>query len=167
VPRRPGAGARDLMTHSATVVTDALFHSSHVSRSRPSAQWPTGSRPTTLEDIEKVSQPARPMVALPDECAGTCRRPEVGRRRCPISSSWDPCPFDVPRTTARRTGPALFGDEVIPRFDKIPITDRADKRRSGRPPRAVVAAGLIDYSAIDPASSSVSSSGDRAMIGLA
>ena len=108
--------ARDLMTHSGNGRQQTLvFHYLDTFPKPPFVpEWPTEIPDPTLDDIEKGLATGAAIVGTPDECAPACRS---GSTSAATSSSW--VRRARHRTSCARTV-ELFGDEVIPRFDKDP-----------------------------------------------
>ena len=89
-------------------------------------EWPTEIPDPTLEDIEKGLAERRGDGRHARRVRG--RRAEVGRRRC-RPADHGPVGHRCSRTSCSCETVTLFGDEVIPRFDKDPEHSTSRYRR--------------------------------------
>ena len=119
--------ARDLMTHSGNGRQQTLvFHYLDTFPKPPFVpEWPTEIPDPTLEDIDKGLATRRGMVGTPDECAaGVQKWVDVGVDQLIMGPSGSTFPHELLAETV-----TLFGDEVIPRFDKDPEHSTSRYRR--------------------------------------
>ena len=121
------ARARDLMTHSGNGRQQTLvFHYLDTFPKPPFVpEWPTEIPDPTLEDIEKGLASGAAIVGTPDDCAaGVQKWVDVGVDQLIMGPSGSMFPHELLVETV-----ALFGDEVIPRFDKDPEHSTSRYRR--------------------------------------
>jgi alkanesulfonate monooxygenase SsuD/methylene tetrahydromethanopterin reductase-like flavin-dependent oxidoreductase (luciferase family) len=119
--------ARDVMTHSGNGRQQTLvFHYLDTFPKPPFVpEWPKEIPDPTLEDIEKGLSTGAAMVGTPDECAaGVQKWVDVGVDQLIMGPSGSMFPHELLVETV-----TLFGDEVIPRFDKDPEHSTSRYRR--------------------------------------
>jgi alkanesulfonate monooxygenase SsuD/methylene tetrahydromethanopterin reductase-like flavin-dependent oxidoreductase (luciferase family) len=110
--------ARNLMAHSGNGRQQTLvFHYLDTFPKPPFVpEWPTEIPDPSLEAIEKGFQSGAAIVGTPDECAeGIQRWENIGVDQLIMGPSGSTYAHDLLERTVK-----LFGDEVIPRFDKDP-----------------------------------------------
>ena len=108
--------AREVMTHSGNGRQQTLvFHYLDTFPKPPFVPpWPTEIPDPTLEDIDRGLASGAAMVGTPDECAaGVQKWVDVGVDQLIMGPSGSTFPHELLAETI-----TLFGDEVIPRFDK-------------------------------------------------
>ena len=119
--------ARDLMTHSGNGRQQTLvFHYLDTFPKPPFVpEWPTEIPDPTLEDIDRGLSTGAAMVGTPDECAaGVQKWVDVGVDQLIMGPSGSMFPHELLVETV-----TLFGEEVIPRFDKDPEHSTSRYRR--------------------------------------
>ncbi|HEX4491344.1 MAG TPA: LLM class flavin-dependent oxidoreductase [Acidimicrobiia bacterium] len=119
--------ARDLLTRSGNGRQQSLvFHYLDTFPKPPGVpDWPTEIPDPTLEQIEKGFETGASIVGTPDDCAQALQKWEdVGVDQLIMGPSGSVFPHDLLARTI-----ALFGDEVIPRFDKDPEHSTSRYRR--------------------------------------
>jgi alkanesulfonate monooxygenase SsuD/methylene tetrahydromethanopterin reductase-like flavin-dependent oxidoreductase (luciferase family) len=110
--------ARNYMAHSGNGRQQTLvFHYLDTFPKPPSVpEWPTEIPDPTLEQIEKGFQSGAAIVGNPDDCAdGIQKWVDIGVDQLIMGPSGSTYPHELLERTV-----TLFGDEVIPRFDKDP-----------------------------------------------
>ena len=119
--------ARELLTRSGNGRQQSLvFHYLDTFPKPPGIpDWPTEIPDPTLEQIEKGFETGASIVGTPDDCAQALQKWEdVGVDQLIMGPSGSVFPHDLLARTI-----ALFGDEVIPRFDKDPEHSTSRYRR--------------------------------------
>ena len=120
--------ARDLMTQSGNGRQQTLvFHYLDTFPKPPFVpEWPTGDpRPDARRHREGPRPRGAAMVGTPDECAaGVQKWVDVGVDQLIMGPSGSMFPHELLVETV-----TLFGDEVIPRFDKDPEHSTSRYRR--------------------------------------
>jgi alkanesulfonate monooxygenase SsuD/methylene tetrahydromethanopterin reductase-like flavin-dependent oxidoreductase (luciferase family) len=119
--------ARELMTKSGNGRQQTLvFHYLDTFPKPPFVpEWPTEIPDPSLADIEKGLESGAAMVGTPDDCAsGVQKWVDVGADQLIMGPSGSMFPHDLLVETV-----TLFGDEVIPRFDKDPEHSTSRYRR--------------------------------------
>jgi alkanesulfonate monooxygenase SsuD/methylene tetrahydromethanopterin reductase-like flavin-dependent oxidoreductase (luciferase family) len=119
--------ARDLLTRSGNGRQQSLvFHYLDTFPKPPGIpDWPTEIPDPTLEQIEKGFETGASIVGTPDDCAQALQKWEdVGVDQLIMGPSGSVFPHELLARTI-----ALFGDEVIPRFDKDPEHSTSRYRR--------------------------------------
>jgi alkanesulfonate monooxygenase SsuD/methylene tetrahydromethanopterin reductase-like flavin-dependent oxidoreductase (luciferase family) len=112
------ARARDLMAHSGNGRQQTLvFHYLDTFPKPPFVpEWPTEIPDPTPEAIEKGFQSGAAIVGTPDDCAeGIQKWADIGVDQLIMGPSGSTYSDEILTETV-----TLFGDEVIPRFDKDP-----------------------------------------------
>jgi alkanesulfonate monooxygenase SsuD/methylene tetrahydromethanopterin reductase-like flavin-dependent oxidoreductase (luciferase family) len=110
--------ARNLMAHSGNGRQQTLvFHYLDTFPKPPFVpEWPTEIPDPTLDAIEKGFQSGAAIVGTPDDCAaGLQKWVDVGVDQVIMGPSGSTYDHALLERTVK-----LFGDEVIPRFDKDP-----------------------------------------------
>jgi alkanesulfonate monooxygenase SsuD/methylene tetrahydromethanopterin reductase-like flavin-dependent oxidoreductase (luciferase family) len=108
--------ARHLMAHSGNGRQQTLVFHYLDTFPKPAfvPEWPTEIPDPTLEQIEQGFQVGASIVGTPDDCAaGLQKWADVGVDQLILGPSGSVFPHEVLERTIK-----LFGDEVIPRFDK-------------------------------------------------
>ena len=108
--------ARNLMAHSGNGRQQTLVFHYLDTFPKPAfvPEWPTEIPDPTLEQIEQGFQVGASIVGTPDDCAaGLQKWADVGVDQLILGPSGSVFPHEVLERTIK-----LFGDEVIPRFDK-------------------------------------------------
>jgi alkanesulfonate monooxygenase SsuD/methylene tetrahydromethanopterin reductase-like flavin-dependent oxidoreductase (luciferase family) len=111
--------ARNYMAHSGNGRQQTLvFHYLDTFPKPPFVpDWPTEIPDPTLEAIEKGFQSGAAIVGDPDDCAqGIQKWVDIGVDQLIMGPSGSTYPHELLERTV-----TLFGDEVIPRFDKDPV----------------------------------------------
>jgi alkanesulfonate monooxygenase SsuD/methylene tetrahydromethanopterin reductase-like flavin-dependent oxidoreductase (luciferase family) len=111
--------ARDYMAHSGNGRQQTLvFHYLDTFPKPPFVpDWPTEIPDPTLDQIEKGFQSGAAIVGNPDDCAqGIQKWVDIGVDQLIMGPSGSTYPHELLARTV-----TLFGDEVIPRFDKDPV----------------------------------------------
>jgi alkanesulfonate monooxygenase SsuD/methylene tetrahydromethanopterin reductase-like flavin-dependent oxidoreductase (luciferase family) len=111
--------ARNYMAHSGNGRQQTLvFHYLDTFPKPPFVpDWPTEIPDPTLDQIEKGFQSGAAIVGNPDDCAqGIQKWVDIGVDQLIMGPSGSTYPHELLARTV-----TLFGDEVIPRFDKDPV----------------------------------------------
>jgi alkanesulfonate monooxygenase SsuD/methylene tetrahydromethanopterin reductase-like flavin-dependent oxidoreductase (luciferase family) len=119
--------ARDLLTRSGNGRQQSLVFRYLDTFPKPPGlpEWPALIPDPTLDQIEKGFATGASIVGTPDDCAEALQRWEdVGVDQLIMGPSGSVFPHDLLARTV-----ALFGDEVIPRFDKDPEHSTSRYRR--------------------------------------
>jgi len=128
--------ARELLTRSGNGRQQSLVFKYLDTFPKPPGipEWPEEIPDPTLDQIEKGFQSGASIVGTPDDCAEALQKWEdVGVDQLIMGPSGSVFPHELLARTV-----ALFGDEVIPRFDKDPEHSTTRYRRE-----AAAKAGLI------------------------
>jgi alkanesulfonate monooxygenase SsuD/methylene tetrahydromethanopterin reductase-like flavin-dependent oxidoreductase (luciferase family) len=119
--------ARELLTHSGNGRQQSLvFHYLDTFPKPPGIpDWPEEIPDPTLDQIDKGFASGASIVGTPDDCAEALQKWEdVGVDQLIMGPSGSVFPHELLARTI-----ALFGDEVIPRFDKDPEHSTSRYRR--------------------------------------
>jgi len=119
--------ARELLTRSGNGRQQSLvFHYLDTFPKPPWVpEWPKEIPDPTLDQVEKGFEAGASIVGTPDDCEQALRKWEdVGCDQLIMGPSGSVFPHDLLEHTVK-----LFGDEVIPRFDKDPEHSTSRYRR--------------------------------------
>ncbi len=119
--------ARELLTHSGNGRQQSLVFHYLDTFPKPKwvPEWPTEIADPTLEQVEAGWKMGASIVGDPDDCETALRKWEdIGVDQLIMGPSGSVYPHDLLEKTVK-----LFGDEVIPRFDKDPEHSTSRYRR--------------------------------------
>jgi len=119
--------ARELLTRSGNGRQQSLVFKYLDTFPKPAGvpEWPEEIPDPTLDQIEKGFQSGASIVGTPDDCAEALQKWEdVGVDQLIMGPSGSVFPHELLARTVK-----LFGDEVIPRFDKDPEHSTSRYRR--------------------------------------
>ncbi|MGZ8751348.1 MAG: LLM class flavin-dependent oxidoreductase [Acidimicrobiia bacterium] len=119
--------ARELLTHSGNGRQQSLVFHYLDTFPKPKwvPEWPTEIADPTLEQVEAGWKIGASIVGDPDDCEEALRKWEdIGVDQMIMGPSGSVYPHDLLEKTVK-----LFGDEVIPRFDKDPEHSTSRYRR--------------------------------------
>lgn len=124
---RDGDAARDWMTRSRNGRQQSLVFKYLDTFPKPPGipEWPTEIPDPTLEQVQAGWEKGTSIVGTPDECAEALEKwADVGADQIIMGPTGTAYPFELIEESV-----ALFGDEVIPRFDTDPEARSARHRR--------------------------------------
>lgn len=121
------AEARELLTRSGNGRQQSLVFHYLDTFPKPKwvPEWPTEIADPTLEQVEAGWKMGASIVGTPDDCAEALQKwDDIGVDQIIMGPSGSVYPHDLLEKTVK-----LFGDEVIPRFDKDPEHSTSRYRR--------------------------------------